>query len=151
MPAELFELRQEQLHEMWPFILRGLDYVKKKLKPNWIPPDLYAFLRNGQLNCIIARRAERLLGFVIYGRQLRPFDFKPELFVWVAYELPMREWEPADEMPVTVQKIWQYLANLAKTQYQTDEITWLTRPGRAKAFARKFGWKPSWVTISVKI
>jgi hypothetical protein len=149
--AELYELKPEQLHEYWPFLLRGVTDLKRTMKTNWIPEDIYSALRTSQVNCVIPRRGDRLLGFLIYSKQLRIFNFLPEMFVWAAWNLPIREWQPDDDMAGTVAAVWNYIANIAKTSYGTNEISWVTRPSRAKAFARKFGWQPTWVTMTAKV
>jgi len=151
--AELFELKQEDLHIYWQAIIeRGAADIKRTLKPSWIVPDIYSLLRNQQVTCLLARGHHgRLLGFIIYNRQQRLFSYEPELFVWLAYNLPIREWKPEDDMPGTVRQVWQYLQNVARTQYQTDQITWITKPSRARAFGKRFGWQPSWVTITVRV
>jgi len=148
---ELFDLKQEDLHRYWPFLLRGVADIRRDLKTNWLPEDIYSALRQAQVSCVLARRADRLLGFLVYSKQQRIFSYEPELFVWAAWNLPLREQLPEDEMPTTVARVWQYIVSVAKNQYGTDEITWLTRPGRAKAFARKFGWRPVWVTMAAKV
>lgn len=151
MSAELYELKPEELHQYWAFLARGMTAIKRKLKPNWIPEDMYAALRSAAVSCVIARRNERLLGFLIYSKQIRPFNFAPELFVWVAWNLPVREWLPDDNMQSAILAVLQYIAKVAKSQYQTDQISWITRPSRAKAFARKYGWGQDWVTMTVRV
>jgi hypothetical protein len=171
---ELFELKQEDLHKFWPFLLRGITDIKRTLKPHWIPEDIYSALRAGQVSCLLARRAVglafaysgspgpkdafasdpsegRLLGFLIYNRQLRPFSFESEAFIWCAWNLPIKEWLPDDDMRQAVTSCFDYVANVARTQYGTSEISWITRPGRAKAFQKKFGWRASWVTMSARV
>ena len=150
--AELFDLKQEELHLYWEAILhRGAADIKRDHKPSWRVEDIYSLLRNQQVTCTIARRGPRLLGFIIYNRQQRLFSFEPECFVWLGWNLPMREWVAEDHMPDVVEQVWNHVATVAKTQYQTDQITWITKPSRAKAFMRRFGWKPAWVTITVKV
>lgn len=152
LPAELYELRQEDLHRYWEALIqRGVVDIKRSLKPNWRVEDIYAALRNQQVSCVIPRRADRLLGFLIYNRQLRIFSYEPECFIWAAWTLPIREWQPGDDMPGVVRTVWEYIANVAKNQYQTNQISWNTRPGRAKAFSKKFGWKATWVTMTAEV
>lgn len=151
-PLELVEVKQEDLHRLWDAIIqRGVLDIKRVQKPEWRPEDIYAALRNGLVNCVFARRAERLLGFLIYNRQQRPFSYRTELFVWLAWNLPIREWLPNDDMQAAVTGVWNYIANIAKTQYQTDQISWITNPSRAKAFTKRFGWRPTWVTMTAKV
>jgi hypothetical protein len=149
--ADLIEVKPEQLHDFWPFLMRGVADIKRQFKPNWLPEDIFSAIRVQQVNCVIARRAERLLGFVVYSKQLLPFSFAPEAFVWLAWNLPIREWHPDDRMPSTVKQVWDYIADIARKQYGTDRVTWVTTPSRARAFARKFGWEPSWVTMTAKV
>ena len=149
--AELHELKPEELHKFWPLLRRGVNDIKRKCKPNWVPEDIYSAIRTAQVNCVISLRGERFLGFVIYSKQLRIFNYLPELFVWLAWNLPVREWLADDDMPAAVTQVWQYIANVARTQYQTDQITWITPPGRARAFSRRFGWRAAWVTMTAKV
>ena len=154
--TELFELKADELHRYWPFLLRGIAYVKRTCKPSWIAEDIYAALRLGQVQCVLARRTDpdgagRLLGFVVYNKQLKLFNFQPECFIWIAWNLPMREWQLEDQMKKTVRQVWDYVANIARTQYQSDTITWITTPSKARAFQRKFGWHPAWVTVEAKV
>lgn len=152
MQTELIELKQEDLHHLWEIILRrGVNDIKRTMKPSWVPEDIYAALRNGQISCVAARRGDRFLGFLLYNKQFRLFNYAPELFVWCAWNLPVKEWLPEDEMPKVVGRVWEYIANVAKTQYGTNDITWVTRPSRAKAFTRKFGWQPTWVTLTARV
>jgi len=146
---DLYEMKQEELHHFWPFLQRGVNDIHHDLKPNWLPEDIFAVLRNQQVSCVIARRGKRLLAFAIYSRQLRYFSFLPEIFIWVGWTIPMREWQPEDDMPTVAPTVVGYIVDQARKQ-GIDQVTWITRPNRAKAFARKFGWKPAWTTIAIE-
>lgn len=161
-PLNLFDLKPEHLHAFWPFIRMGLEDIKRKMGPDYIPEDVYTSIRNGHVTCTMIRRGGRDLGFVIYYRQVRPFSARPELFVWVAWNRPYPRVRngvlistehrlPADGMEEVVPTAWQYLINVAKTQYGTDQISWITRPKRAKAFARKYGWEPAFSMYQVTV
>lgn len=155
--AELFELKQEDLHLYWDAIIqRGALDIKRDMKPSWRVEDIYSLLRNQQVTCALLRsthgpHAGRLLAYIIFNKQFRLFSYEPECFIWLAWNLPMREWDPQDNMPAVVRQGWDHVAKVAKEQYLTDQITWITRPSRAKAFMRKFGWQPAWVTMTVKV
>lgn len=111
---------------------------------------MYAALRGAQVNCVMARGLHnRLLGFQIYSKQLRPFSYEPELFIWAAWDLPIREWLDIDDMTNMVAMMWRYIENIAMTNYGTDHIAMVTKYSRAKAFAKKFGWKPTYVTFQI--
>jgi hypothetical protein len=141
-PLTLFELKPERLHELWPFIQRGLIAVEKKVKPDWRPEDVYAALRAGQASCVIVEQGSARLGFLVYYRQIRPFSGKPELFVWAAWDIGLR--------PDVISAVWRYINNVAISNYGTDVITWGTSARRARSFERKYGWKPAFVTFHIK-
>lgn len=150
LPAiELFELKQEQLHEFWPFLLRGLTDIKKSIVPNWIPEDMYSALRERQVACLIGRIDDQLIGFIIYSRQLRSFNFKPELFIWCYWAIPLREWPAEADVLQLGQKAWAFLVEVAEKQYNAEEITFVTTPSRARAFERKWKLRPAWVTLTI--
>jgi len=163
MNLEIFEPKPEELHEFWPFIRRGLEVIKKRIQPNWIPEDVYSMLRANMATCTIAARTpgygesglpwqpRRLLGFGIYSKQFRPFSFEPEGFIWAAWNLPMNEWLPEDDMPATVAATRRHVGIQIQTAYGTNKITWATRYSRAKAFLAKFGWRPAYVTFQVTV
>lgn len=152
MPSnlELFELKQEDLQRYWPFLRRGLDDIKRKIRPNWLPEDIFTVLRAGQVSCVIGRRGTRLLGFQVYSKQQRPFSYEPELFIWAAWNLPLRERQGDDDMRELVLAMWRHVGNVATSNYGTDNIAWMTRYGRAKAFKEKYGWRPAYAAFQVK-
>lgn len=150
-PLTLFELKPDQLHQWWPLLKRGLDEIKRKIGPDYIPEDIYAALRNGQTSCVIAQRSSRPLGFVVYYKQLRPFSARPELFIWAAWDLPYQLRQEGDDVDEMVARMWEYLTLVAKNAYGTDQIAWMTKPRRASAFARKFGWQPTFTLFQVTV
>lgn len=150
IPLSLIEVKPETLHQHWPFIRRGLDLIVRRIRPDWIAENIFAALQAGQTNCVISARGQRPIGFVVYYRQVRPFSGKAELFIWAAWDLPIRESRPDDDLPEMVALVWRYLEQVAISNYKTDEITWGTSASRAKAFEAKYGWKPRFVTFQIK-
>jgi hypothetical protein len=149
-PLVLFEVTPERLQDLWPFLRRGLEDIKRKQKPDWIPESVFAALATGGTQCVIASRGDRLLGFEVFYKQIKPWSRKPELFIWAAWDLPIREWQEGDDMPEMVAAMWRYVNNVAISNYGTDVITWGTTLSRARAYEKKYGWKPKYVTFYEK-
>jgi hypothetical protein len=149
-PLILFEVTPERLQDLWPFLRRGLDSVHKRMHPDWLPESVFTALAMGGASCVIAQRRNRLLGFQVYYRQLKPWSKKPELFIWAAWDLPIKEWQEGDDIPEMVAAMWRYVNNIAISNYGTDVITWGTTVGRARAYEKKYGWKPKYVTFYIK-
>ena len=147
-PVELAELKLESLHAHWPFVRRGLDAIHQRLKPDWIPENVFAALVAGHSSCVVVSRGARPIGFVVYYKQPRPFSFKPELFVWAAWALPLRERLQSDNLPEAIAIVWRYLVNVAKGNYGTNVISWISPRG---GFERKYGWKPHFKTFQIEV
>ena len=150
-PLAIWEVKPEQLHETWPFILRGLEVIKRRIKPDWIPVDLYSYLVSENSRCLIAQRGQRHLGFVIYGKDVYPHSRRVELFIRAAWNLPIREQREADCMPETVLAMWRCLVQIAKTALGTNRIGWWTTANRARAFEKKYGWKPMHTGFHIEV
>lgn len=150
-PVQLSEITRETLHRHWPFIETGLKEIIRKVSPDWIVPDVYAALSTGHTNCVLAQRGGKDIGFVVYYRQPRPFSMKPDLFIWAAYSIPFKHRSTADNVPEVVELVWRYLANTAKSNFGTSVIAWITTPSRARAFKKKYGWSPSFVTFHTEV
>jgi len=150
-PVLLSETKPETLHQDWQFIEQGLTAVIKRVKPDWIAADIYAALATGAANCVMARRAGKDLGFVVYYRQQRPFSKKPELFIWAAYTVPFKQRSQTDNVPDLVATVWRYLVIVAKSNFGTSVIAWITTAKRAESFRRKYRWLPRYVTFQVEV
>lgn len=150
-PLSAIEVTPQTLHVHWPFVRRGLDSICHRIHPDWVPEDIYSALRMASVNCAIIQRAGKSLCFGVYYRENRVFSGKHHLFLWAGWALPESERTEADNVPEAFAYGWRYLRLTAKTVFGTDYIWWITSPGRAKAFERKYGWKPKFVTIEVKV
>ena len=150
-PLALFEAKPEQLQSYWPFIRRGLEIIKRKIKPDWLPEDIYGFLASDNSRALIAQRGSRLLGYVIYCKDLKPHSKQPVLFIRAAWNLPLKEQIPGDRMDEAVLAVWRCLETIAKTQLGTSEIAWWTTAARARAFERKYGWKAMHTSFYVRV
>ncbi len=150
-PVSLVEVKPETLHQHWPFIERGLLHVVRRVKPDWIPNDIYSALFTGATSCVVASRNGRNLGFVVYYRDVRFFSKTPQLFIWAAYDLPFRERTNLDNLPDVVSTVWRYLTVVAKGNFGTSVISWITTASRAEAFRRKYRWLPRYATFQVDV
>lgn len=144
-------LKPDDLARVIPFLTRGLDHIRSRIRPDWEPQHIMATLFAGTASCVLLSRGCRHLGFVVYHRQERPWSKKPELFIWAAYDLPLKERLPDDRFDEVVAAAWHYLCNTAKVVYGTDIMSWITSSRRAKAFERKYGWRSSWTIFNVSI
>lgn len=145
----LTEIKGEALTDHWPFIERGLRLLCHRLEPDWIPHDVYMQLRMGNANCVLFTRGDRRLAFMVYHRMVRPFSQKSDLFVWAAWNLPIREQWCTDRMEEVISAGCAYLQAM-KQAMGALKIKWITSQGRAKAFQRKYKWKPAWVGFDVE-
>lgn len=150
-PVALTEVKPETLHQDWPFIKKGLTAVLAKVTPDWRDEDIYTALATGASNCVMARRGGRDIGFVVYYKLARPFSKKPDLFIWAAYTIPFKERLPSDNVPDLVATVWRYLCLVAKSNFGTSVIVFITTAKRAEAFKRKYRWLPRYVTFMVEI
>lgn len=150
-PVAFTEVRPETLHQYWPFIKKGLEAVARKVKPDWLPENIFSALFTGHTNCVMAQRGGKDIGFVVYYKLLRPFSQKADLFIWAAYTIPFKERTQADNVPDLVATVWRYLAGVAKSNFGTNVIVWITTAKRSEAFRRKYRWIPRYVTFQVEV
>jgi hypothetical protein len=148
---ELIELTPLTFGEYQEFVEEGLSTVVRKVRPDWGVPNIVSAVYAGNTNCVLVRRNGKNIGFVVYYKQPRPFSLKPDLFIWAAYAIPLKHRSRADNVPEVVDVVWRYLAENAKTKFGTNVIRWMTSARRAKSFAKKYGWKPDFVSFGVSV
>lgn len=93
-PLSINLIDPRDIHQVWPFVHRGLDDIIKKLGSRNVDfqcEDHYAAIRNGTCQLYVASRNGRNLAFVNCYVQRRPFSNQPELFVWALWALPLKE------------------------------------------------------------
>ena len=79
-PFRLRAIDPAQLHTIWPQVRAGLEAVKAKHNPDWIPEDIYTSLKANAATLLVADEAD---GFLILQRQQRFYG--PCVLVWVCY------------------------------------------------------------------
>jgi hypothetical protein len=113
-------MRPEMLHEQWEWLKRGAQDICRKIAPHstWIPEDLYAALRYPEashLVCWIVSRNQRALGWAC-GDLERDKYGQLEFFLWDAWDIPMRERLPEDDVPGARDQLVEYIRLWAKSQ-----------------------------------
>lgn len=114
------QLRPETLHQNWPFIRRGATDIHRKVHhhTHWQVEDLYAALRYpdaSHMNLWIVTRNQKALGWVC-GELSRDRYGGLEFFIWTAWDIPLRERTPEDDVPGARQQMDEYLRVWAKGQ-----------------------------------
>lgn len=117
-----------QLHDAWPFVKRGLDGIIRKTHPDWVPEDIYAMVRAGQLQLVLLNQEDRRIGFTAYCFNVFPFSGKKELFVLCSWTLPLRERLPSDEVDKGIAFCFEFLCNVARAQGATCITALSPRP-----------------------
>lgn len=138
-PVTIIPIKPADLHQYWPFLERGLNDIVRKVKPDWIPPDVYSALRAGSATVAIACRGDHQLGFVIYYRQERSWCNKADLFVWCMWNIPLRERLPDDDMPDAMKTGIDYLHDWQRAWGCERVISITTADDRGHALAARYG------------
>jgi hypothetical protein len=79
-PFRLRAIDPAQLHTIWPQVRMGLDAVKAKHDPDWLPEDIYTSLKANAATLLVADEAD---GFLILQKQQRFYGAC--VLVWVCY------------------------------------------------------------------
>lgn len=138
------KVEPQALHDAWDFTLRGLLTIQKKLGPkrvDWRPEDVYLSIRTGAADLYLITRGARRLGFLVIYVQLRPFSGKRELFIWAAWDLPLRERQAGDDVPEAVAKCREFIVSQMVERDCDSILTLSPRPG-----LKRFGFEPSLTT-----
>jgi hypothetical protein len=107
------QLKPEQLHEQWAWLKRGAEDILKKIAPhsNWIPEDLYAALRYPESSHTvlwIVSRNLRALGWAC-GEIQRDRYGKLEFFLWDAWDIPLADRLPEDDVDGARDQLVDYI------------------------------------------
>lgn len=144
-PLQFLELTQETLYDYWDFIKRGLGAVLSRVRTaDWKAEEIFASFRIGGCCICIVQRGPRNLGFAVYFRQNRPFSRKPDLFLWVAWFLPLRERQPTDNIEEAIFAGLRYLKQVGITNFKANRVMWMSS---RRGFERKYGFKPQVMTF----
>lgn len=85
-----------RLHEVWPFVRRGLEDIVKKNKPDWWPEDVYARLSNSQATLYLVHHNGRPVSFFVVYLSPLQYSLGQELIYWCGWGIPPCEWLPED-------------------------------------------------------
>lgn len=113
-PVIIAQVNPQFIHDIYPFLLRGMLAIKKRVPADSEPEDVYAAIRNGGAQAHIISRGERRLGFIVTYKQTRPFSGRKELFLWLAWSIPLRERQEGDNVPDAVEQAMAFMREQAR-------------------------------------
>lgn len=122
----LMELELTDIRKAWDTVRLGLEHVRRKASPEWLPEDIYAACVTGQAFLYSAD-----CGFIVVQPQTNKITSEPELLVWVAYS----------NMPDSVSTFQGAVDNVARDNGFKRLVMWSNRPGWEKV--------PGWVPKNV--
>jgi len=79
----LIHVPVERLHEDWPLIKEGLEKIIEKIKPDWIPEDVYHALRSNVSTVHLGYNGDEYEGFIVLTPT--PDYDGVVLFIWCVY------------------------------------------------------------------
>ena len=138
-------IKPAELHQHWDFIERGLEAIRRKVKPDWLAGDVYGALRADAAVACIVSRGVRLLGFLIWHRQERPWSHKLDVFVWATWALPLRERLPGDDIAEAIWRGREYLYGVKRAIGAEKVIAISSRRG----FVKRYGFKELFFTLEI--
>lgn len=115
-PLSITPVEPKDLHQWWPIVERGIECIIRKLghqNVDFIPEDVFSGIRTGGCVLYLVQRDQRSLGFFICYPQQRPFSGRKELFLWLVWDLPLKDQRPEDDMPAVTMAVRDYLVDLA--------------------------------------
>lgn len=134
------EIPPTKLHQVWPFVLPGLQAIIRKTKPSWIAEDIYSALRTGAALLLISLSAEKPIGFTITYFNEIPFSGQKEYFVWCAWTIPPAQRTAEDDVGSAVRHTFARIEAIARQGGATKVTCLSPRPGFGK-WAAQFGFK----------
>ena len=147
-PCLITPIAPEDLQAVWPFVRgekrpipTGLERLILKVKPDFVQEDVFSAIKSGWAKLFIVTRGGRRLGWFVNYIQRRPFSQTPELFLWCAYTIPIRERLMDDDIDDALRQSLEFMHE-QKRQANADRIVMMST---RKGFQR-FGFKESFTT-----
>lgn len=128
-PIAINQVQPQQLHDVWGFVGRGIETVIRKVKPDFISPDVYAAIRFNNAQLYMVTRGSRALGFFVTYAQRRPFSNKLEYLIWIGYTIPLRERLPEDNLTEAVALSLNFVQEQARSLGAAGPVMLSTRKG----------------------
>lgn len=128
-----------QMHRHWPFLLRGLESIVRKGKGNvsWWVEDVYSAIQYKAATAYVVSIGQTPVGFTIVHPQAVPFQGTTELLIWIAWSLPLREWNGLAVGEAFMESV-RFLANLAIQQGHVALATMTVRRGLLRKYKALF-------------
>ena len=117
------------LHDVWNFVERGIETVRRKVKPDFLAPDVYAAIRFNNAQLYMVTRGPRALGFFVTYTQHRPFSNRLEYLLWIGYSIPLRERLPDDNVSEAVAMSLAFMQQQARALGAAGPVMLSTRKG----------------------
>ena len=145
IPLTINPVKPAELHKYWGFLERGLKDICRRIKPDWLPPDVYGAIRAEVAAAAIICQGSHRLGFVIHHRQEQPWSHTVDLFIWAAWRRPPRECLPSHNIAQAWEETVKYLRQV-QNAIGARHIVMITS---RKGFYRKYGYKQRFITYEV--
>jgi hypothetical protein len=127
------QLTPDQLHGNWEWIKRGAEDILKKIRPHesssWIPEDLYAAIRYPEASHMVfwmVSRNQKALGWAC-GHLNKDQYGKLEFVIWDAWDLPLNERAPEDDVEGARDQLVEYIKMWAKANGAWRIVTYSYR------------------------
>src|SRR5215472_677348 len=140
------QLTPDNLHGNWDFIKRGCLDILKKIHPrestSWIPEDVYAAIRYPDAShhvCWMVSRNQKALGWLIGSLNKDQYG-KYEFVIWDAWDLPLYERTPEDDVEGARDQLMEYIRMWAKANGAWRIVTYSYRK------LERIGWTKSHTT-----
>ena len=114
LPVAINQVDPQRIHDIYPFLLRGMLAIKKRVPSDFQPEDVYTAIRSGGAVAYIVARGERNLGYFITYVQTRPFSGRKEYFIWLSWSIPLRDRSEGDNVPDAVEHSMEFMRQQAR-------------------------------------
>jgi hypothetical protein len=145
------QLTPDNLHGNWEFLKRGCLDILKKIRPrestSWIPEDVYAAIRYPEAShqvCWIVTRNQKALGWLIGSLNKDQYG-KYEFVIWDAWDIPLNERAPEDDVEGARDQLIDYIKMWAKANGAWRLVTYSYRK------LEYLGWTKSHTTYYVVV
>lgn len=144
-PVVITPVKPAELHQAWDFLERGLEDIRRKVKPDWRSPDVFGAIRAEWATACIVSRGHRYLGFIVWHKQQRGWSGIMDVFLWAGWALPLRERLPGDGIAEAHWRVREYLYAVKQAIGAQKIIAVSSRKGLVK----KYGFKELFFTLEM--
>lgn len=87
-PFDVWKVEAKDLHNWWPIVRSGVEYVIEKTRPRFIAEDVFSYCRRNEAWLFVTHEkgTRKYAGCVVVGQsKAEEFVDKPEMLIWIAY------------------------------------------------------------------